>query len=94
MVEPAVAEPAPTLDTLVSVKSALEATGVTSVTVFVGVGSGVVLLPTAVFVTEPLAELVTVALTTSVKVWPSARLAVVAPTVPPTAAPVALDSTS
>ena len=29
-------------------------------------------------------------MTTSVKVWPSAKLAVVAPTVPPTAAPVAV----
>ncbi|MES2324810.1 MAG: hypothetical protein V4633_21335 [Pseudomonadota bacterium] len=52
-------------------------TGVTTVTVLTGVASGVVLVPTAVFVTLPLAELLTVALTISVSVWPSARLAVV-----------------
>ncbi len=35
------------------------------------------LVPAAVLVTLPLAELLTVALTTSVRVWPSDRLAVV-----------------
>ncbi len=74
--------------TLVTVRSATLATGVTRVTVFVGVGSGVVEVPTAVLVTLPLAELLTVTLTTRVSVWPSARLVVVAPTVPPTRAPV------
>ena len=73
---------------MVSVRSATLATGVTTVTVLLGVLSGVVLVPAAVFVTLPLAELLTVALTISVSVWPSARLVVVAPTVPPTAAPV------
>jgi hypothetical protein len=42
------------LATLVSVRSALVATGVTTVTVLVGVGSGVVLVPTAVLVMLPL----------------------------------------
>ena len=58
-------------------------------TVLAALGSGVVLVPTAVLVMLPVLA-VTVALTTSVRVWPSARLAVVAPTVPPTAAPVAV----
>ena len=55
--------------TLVSVRSALVATGVATVTVLLGVGSGVVLVPAAVLVTVPLVA-VTVALTTSVRVWP------------------------
>ena len=83
MVEPAVAVPAPTLATLVSVRSALLTTGVTTVTVLVAVGSGVVLVPTAVLVMLPLADEVTEALSTSVKVWPSARLAVVAAALAP-----------
>ena len=86
MVEPATAGP---LATLVVVKSALVPTGVTTVTVLLGVGSGVVLVPTAVLVMLPV-EAVTLALTTRVRVWPRAKLAVVAPTLPPTAAPVAV----
>src|SRR6218665_796148 len=70
MVEPAVA----TLleATLVSVRSALDATGVGTVTVLPGTGSGVVLVPAAVLVTLPL-EAVTVAFTTTVRVWPMLR---------------------
>lgn len=71
-------------------RSALAPTMVGTVTVLAGLGSGVVLVPTAVLVMPMPLEAVTVALITSVKVWPLARLAVVAPTVPPTAAPVAV----
>ena len=68
--------------TLVSVRSATLPTGVTTVTVLVGVGSAVVLVPTAVLVMLPTVA-VTEALTISVKVWPSARLAVVAAALAP-----------
>jgi hypothetical protein len=74
MVPPAV--PLALLATLVSCRLALAATGVGTVTVPGGVGSGVVLVPAAVFVTTPVLA-VTVALTTMVRVWPSARLLVV-----------------
>ena len=64
--------------TLLTVKSALEATGVTTVLVLLpGVGSAVVLVPLAVLVTEPVLA-VTVAVSTRVKVWLIAKLAVVA----------------
>ena len=68
--------------TLVTLKSALEATGVTTALVLLpGTGSAVVLVPVAVLVTEP-ALAVTVAVSTKVKVWLIARLAVVAVTPP------------
>ncbi len=68
----------PALVTLVSVRSAPAATGITTVTVLLGgLGSGVVLVPAAVFVTLPLVA-VTVAFTTTVRVSPAARLATVA----------------
>ena len=51
MVAPAV--PLALLATLVSVRLALEATGVGTVTVLPGLGSGVVLVPAAVLVTTP-----------------------------------------
>ncbi len=54
--------------TLVTVRSATLASGVTSVTVLLGVPSGVVEVPPAVFVTLPLAEPLIVALTISVSV--------------------------
>ncbi len=55
--------------TLVTERSALVTTGVTTVAVLLpGVVSGVVLVPRAVLVTLPLAELLTVALTISVSV--------------------------
>ncbi len=70
------AEPLPTLATLVTVRSATLATGTTTVTVLLpGVGSGVVDVPAAVF-TALLKAAVTVALTTRVSVWPTARLVV------------------
>ena len=76
MVEPAV--PLVLEATLVTLRSALLPTGVTSVTVLLaGVGSGVVLVPTAVLVTLPVVA-VTVALSTRVKVWFRPRLAMVA----------------
>ena len=60
--------------TLERVRSALEATGVTTVAVLLpGVGSAVVLVPAAVLVSVPLVA-VTVTLTKSVRVWPIARL--------------------
>ena len=70
--------PLPLEATLVTLKSALEATGVTTALVLLpGTGSAVVLVPLAVLVTEP--ELaVTVAVSTKVKVWLIAKLAVVA----------------
>ena len=56
--------------------SALAATGLTTVAVLLpGTGSAVAALTPAVLVTEPLAA-VTLALTTSVSVWPSAKLLV------------------
>ena len=68
---------------MVSVRSACVVTGVTTVTVLLGVGSGVVLVPTAVLVMLPVLA-VTVALSTRVSVPPMAKLATVA------VAPVAL----
>ena len=61
--------------TLVRVRSATLPTGVATVTVLVGVGSAVVLVPLAVLVTVPLVA-VTVALITSVRVWPMLKLVV------------------
>ncbi len=75
MVPPAV--PLAALATLLSTRSALAATGVGTVTVPGGLGSGVVLVPAAVFVTLPVVA-VTVAFTTIVRVWPAARVAAVA----------------
>ncbi|MDO8278427.1 MAG: hypothetical protein Q7T63_09900, partial [Burkholderiaceae bacterium] len=69
---------------MVTVKSAWPTTGTGTVTVLLGVGSGVVLVPLAVFVTVPTAFVVTLATTTKVKVWFKARLLVVAPTEQPT----------
>ena len=69
--------------TLVTLRSALVTTGVTTVLVLLpGVGSAVVLVPLAMLVTEPVLA-VTVALTISVKVWLIARLAVVAAALAP-----------
>ncbi len=77
------AEPLPTLATLVTVKLALVTTGVTTVAVLLpAVRSGVVDVPATVLVTLPVAA-VTVALTAIVMVCPTARLAWV--TVNPTA---------
>ena len=76
MVEPIV--PMALEATLVTLRSALVATGVTTALVLLpGVGSGVVLVPMAVLVTLPVL-LVTVAVTTRLSVWLSARLAAVA----------------
>ena len=63
---PAVALPV-VLITLVSVKLAWSNTGVATVTVLFGEGSGVVVVPAAVFVTVPVVAL-TVAWITMVKV--------------------------
>ena len=72
-------------------RSALAPTRLGTVAVLLpGVGSAVVLVPMAVLVMLLPKAALTLAVTTSVRVWPSARLAVVAPTVPPTAAPVAV----
>ena len=66
------------LITLVRLKSALVATGVTTVTVLLaGTPSAVVLVPKAVLVMLPVLAL-TDALTINVKVWPTARLDVTA----------------
>src|SRR3954462_5652617 len=74
MVEPAVAVPAPTLETLVMLRSALGLTGTTSVVVlFPGVGSGVVLVPAALLLPFP-GEAVPGSLPTSVSVGPGVRL--------------------
>ncbi len=71
--------------TKLALTSARLTTGTTSVVVLLpGVGSGVVLVPAAVLVTLPLAELLTVTLTIRVSVWPIAKLVVVAPTEAPT----------
>ena len=67
--------PVAALATLVRVRSALEATGIGTVTVPGGVGSGVVLVTAAELVTTPVLA-VTVALTTMVSVAPTARLLV------------------
>ena len=62
--------------TLVTVKSALVTTGVTTLLLLLpGVGSVVPLVPLALLVTLPLVA-VTVAVSTRVKVWLSARLVV------------------
>ena len=87
MVEPCTAAP---LATLVSVKSALAPTGVTTVTVLFGLGSVVVAVTPAVLVTEPPVAAVTVALTTRVKVWPSAKLVVPAVVLAPALATATL----
>ena len=55
---------------MVRVRSATLPTGVATVTVLVGVGSAVVLVPLTVLVTVPLVA-VTVALITMVRVWPT-----------------------
>ena len=65
--------PVALLATLVTVRSELVSTGTTTVAVFEGVGSAVVLVPTAVFVTSPVLA-VTVASTTKVKVCPMLKL--------------------
>src|SRR6187402_3539065 len=81
MVLPAV--PWVVLATLVTCRSAAEETGTVNVVVLLGVvGSGVVLVPTAVSVTRPVVA-VTVALTTSVRVPPTARVVVVAAALAP-----------
>ena len=86
MVEPAV--PLVLEATLVTVKSALVTTGVTTLLVLLpGVGSAVVLVALALLVTLPVVA-VTVAVSTRVKVWLIARLVVVA------TAPVALELNS
>lgn len=84
MVEPAVAEPAPTLDTLVSVKSALAKTLRTAVAVLVLVPTEVVSEPEAiVLVIGPATELVTTAVTVQLEAGgirvPNDRVKVPAP---------------
>ena len=76
----AAAEGKPTKLALIS--GFAEPIGVTTVTVLVGAGSGVVLVPTAVLVMLP-TEAVTEAFITKVRVWLIAKLAVVAAALAP-----------
>lgn len=74
--------------TLLTLKSALVVTGVTTGAVlFPGTGSGVLLVPAAVLVTLPV-DAVTVALTTRVRVCPMAKLVVTAAALDPGAVTV------